>query len=59
MDKKTKILNKNILRPLLDQKKENLICYQKMFLIFMSKDPSNNEMKNLKELELEKLIKKI
>ena len=37
LNKKNKIGNKNLLRPLLNQKKEDLDIFQKMFLIFTLK----------------------
>ena len=53
LSKKSKILNKNIHRPLLDQKKRIYSLLLIMFLIFTSLI-HQMRMRNLKELELEK-----
>ena len=45
LDKKTKINGKNLLRPLIDQKKENLSYIAKHVFNFYVKDPSNNDEK--------------
>jgi len=45
LDKKTKIDNKYLLRPLLDQKKEDLIFISNKVFNFYVQDPSNNDDK--------------
>ena len=45
LDKKTKINGKNLLRPLIDQRKENLSYIAKHVFNFYVKDPSNNDEK--------------
>ena len=48
LSKKTKLQNVTILRPLLDQKKEDLVFISKKVFDFYVKDPTNM-MKNFKE----------
>ena len=55
LDKKTKINNKYLLRPLLDQKKEDLIFISKKIFNFYVQDPSNNNEKYLR-IRMRKLI---
>ena len=55
LDKKTKIENKYLLRPLLDQKKEDLIFISNKVFNFYLQDPSNNEDKYLR-IRIRKLI---
>ncbi len=55
LDKKTKINNKYLLRPLLDQKKEDLIFISKKIFNFYVQDPSNNNEKYLR-IRVRKLI---
>ena len=45
LDKETKIENKNLLRPLLDQKKKDLIFISKSVFNFYVKDPTNKDEK--------------
>ena len=45
LDKKSKIDNMNIYRPLIDQKKDDLILVSKKVFDFYIKDPSNNDEK--------------
>ena len=55
LDKKNKIGNKNLLRPLLDQKKEDLAFISKNVFNFYVKDPTNNDEKYLR-IKIRKLI---
>ena len=55
LDKKTKIDNKFLLRPLLDLKKEDLIFLSKKVFNFYVKDPSNND-KKYQRIKIRKLI---
>ncbi len=55
LDKKNKIGNKNLLRPLLDQKKEDLVFVSKNVFNFYVKDPTNNDEKYLR-IKIRKLI---
>ena len=55
LDKKSKIGNKNLLRPLLNQNKENLIFVSKKVFNFYVKDPSNDDEK-YKRIKVRKLI---
>ena len=56
LDKKNKIGKKNILRPLIDQKKERLKFISKKVFNFYIKDPSNDD-KNFQRTKIRKLIK--
>tara|TARA_B100000989_G_scaffold201083_1_gene152086 strand:+ start:621 stop:1646 length:1026 start_codon:yes stop_codon:yes gene_type:complete len=58
LDKKNKIGEKNILRPLIDQKKENLKFISKKVFNFYIKDPSNNDEK-FQRIKIRKLIKSL
>ena len=55
LSKKNKINNVNLLRPLLDQKKEDLIYLSKHVFDFYVKDPSNEDDKYLR-IKIRKLI---
>ena len=44
-DEKTKINDVNILRPLINQKKEDMLFVSKFVFNFFVNDPSNNEKK--------------
>ncbi len=55
LDKKTKYENIALLRPLLDQKKEDLIFVSKHVFNFFVKDPSNNDEK-YQRIRVRKLI---
>ena len=58
LDKKNTIKGKNLIRPLLDQKKENLIFLSKHVYNFYVKDPSNNDEK-YKRIQIRNLIQKL
>ena len=58
LDKKNKIGNKNLLRPLLNEKKENLIFISKSVFNFYVEDPTNNNEK-YKRIMIRRLIKKL
>ena len=58
LDKKNKIGEKNILRPLIDQKKENLNFISKKVFNFYIKDPSNDDEK-FQRIKIRKLIKSL
>ena len=58
LNKKTKINNKNLFRPLLDQKKEDLIFLSKNIFNFYVKDPSNDDEKYLR-IKVRKLIEEL
>ena len=55
LDKKNKIGNKNLLRPLLDEKKEYLAFISKNVFNFYVQDPTNNDEKYLR-IKIRKLI---
>ena len=55
LDKKTKIKNKNILRPLIGQTKEDLIYISKKVFNFYINDPSNEDEK-YQRIKIRKLI---
>ena len=55
LDKKNKIGNKNLLRPLLDEKKEDLAFISKNVFNFYVQDPTNNDEKYLR-IKIRKLI---
>ena len=55
LEKKTKLNNKYLLRPLLDLKKEDLIFVSKYVFNFYVEDPSNNN-ENYKRIKIRKLI---
>ena len=55
LDKKNKIGNKNLLRPLLDQKKEDLVFISKYVFNFYVDDPTNNDEK-YQRIKIRKLI---
>ena len=56
LSKKTKLQNVTILRPLLDQKKEDLIFICKKVFNFYVKDPSNDDEK-FQRVRIRKLLK--
>ena len=58
MDKKSKIEKMNIYRPLIDQKKDDLILVSKKVFDFYIKDPSNNDEK-FQRIRIRKLIKEL
>ena len=58
LNKKTMINNKNLLRPLLDQKKEDLIFLSKNIFNFYVKDPSNYNEK-YQRIKVRKLIEEL
>ena len=58
LDKKNKIGEKNILRPLIDQKKENLKFISKKVFNFYIKDPSNDDEK-FQRIKIRKLIESL
>jgi len=58
LDKKNKINNKNLLRPLINEKKENLILISKNVFNFYVEDPSNNDEKYQRIL-IRKLLKEL
>ena len=58
LDKRKKIGNKYLLRPLLNEKKENLIFISKTVFDFYIKDPTNNNQK-FKRIMIRELIKKL
>ena len=58
LDKKNKIGDKNLLRPLLDEKKENLIFISKNVFNFYIEDPTNKDEK-YKRIMIRRLIKKL
>jgi len=58
MDKKSKIDKMNIYRPLIDQKKDDLILISKKVFDFYIKDPSNNDEK-FQRIRVRKLIKEL
>jgi len=58
LDKKNKIGDKNLLRPLLDEKKENLIFISKNVFNFYIEDPTNKDEK-YKRIMIRRLIQKL
>ena len=58
LNKKTMINNKNLLRPLLDQKKEDLIFLSKNIFNFYVKDPTNDNEK-YQRIKVRKLIEEL
>ena len=58
MGKKSKIEKMNIYRPLIDQKKDDLILVSKKVFDFYIKDPSNNDEK-FQRIRIRKLIKEL
>ena len=58
LEKKNKSDNINLLRPLLDQKKEDLIFLTKNIFSFYVKDPSNEDTK-YQRIKIRQLIKKL
>ena len=58
LDKKNKIGDKNLLRPLLDEKKKNLIFISKNVFNFYIEDPTNKDEK-YKRIMIRSLIKKL
>ncbi len=58
LDKKSKIDNMNIYRPLIDQKKDDLILVSKKVFDFYIKDPSNNDEK-FQRIRIRKLIEEL
>ena len=58
LDKKSNFYGKNLLRPLLDQKKEDLVYLSKNVFNFYVKDPSNNDEK-YQRIKIRKLIKEL
>ena len=55
LDKKSKVGNKNLLRPLLNENKESLIFLSKKVFNFYVKDPSNED-ENFQRIRIRKLI---
>jgi tRNA(Ile)-lysidine synthase len=58
LDKKAKSGNKNLLRPLLDHKKEDLIFISKNVFNFYVEDPTNKDEK-FKRIRIRKLIREL
>jgi len=58
LDKKSKIESKNLLRPLLDQKKEDLVFLSKYVFDFYVQDPSNEDEK-FQRIKIRKFIKEL
>tara|TARA_Y100001970_G_scaffold55619_1_gene70420 strand:+ start:145 stop:1173 length:1029 start_codon:yes stop_codon:yes gene_type:complete len=58
LDKKSKINNKFLLRPLLDQKKEDLVFLSEKVFNFYVQDPSNNDEK-YQRIKIRKLIQEL
>ncbi len=58
LDKENKIGDKNLLRPLLDQKKEDLVFLSKNVFNFYVQDPTNNDEK-YQRIKIRKLIKEL
>jgi tRNA(Ile)-lysidine synthase len=58
LNKKTMINNKNLFRPLLDQKKEDLIFLSKNIFNFYVKDPTNDNEK-YQRIKVRKLIEEL
>ena len=55
LDKKSKVGNKNLLRPLLNENKESLVFLSKKVFNFYVKDPSNED-ENFQRIRIRKLI---
>ena len=55
LDKKSKIDNTNIYRPLIDQKKDDLVLVSKKIFDFYVRDPSNNDEK-FQRVRIRKLL---
>ena len=55
LDKKSEIYDKNLFRPLLDQKKEDLLFLSKKVFNFYIEDPTNKDQKYLR-IKIRKLI---
>ena len=58
LDKKNKIQNKYLIRPLLDQKKDDLIFLSKHVFNFYVQDPTNKDQK-YKRIQIRNLIKRL
>jgi len=58
LDKKSKISNKNILRPLINEKKEDLVHISKKVFNFYIQDPTNLDEK-FQRIRIRKLIKEL
>ena len=58
LDKKTKIQNKNLIRPLLNQKKDDLTFVSKEVFDFYVNDPSN-ENKQFLRIRIRKLLREL
>ena len=58
LDKKSKINNKNLIRPLINEKKEDLIYISKKVFNFYVQDPSNLDEK-FKRIRIRKLINEL
>lgn len=58
LDKKNKMGKKNLFRPLLDQKKEDLLFLSKNVFSFYVQDPTNNDEK-YQRIKIRKLIKEL
>jgi len=58
LDKRSKIQNKNILRPLIDQKKEDLVYISKKVFNFYVEDPTNLDEK-FQRIRIRKLINEL
>ena len=58
LDKKSKIDNTNIYRPLIDQKKDDLVLVSKKIFDFYVRDPSNNDEK-FQRIRIRKLIEEL
>ena len=58
LDKKKKIEGVNLLRPLIDQKKEDLVFLSKIVFNFYIKDPTNKDPK-YQRIKIRKLIKEL
>ena len=58
LDKRSKIKNKNILRPLIDQKKEDLVYISKKVFNFYVEDPTNLDEK-FQRIRVRKLINEL
>ena len=58
LDKKSKFVNKNLLRPLLDQKKEDLIFLSKYVFNYYVQDPTNKDEK-YQRIKIRRLIEEL
>ena len=58
LDKKNRIRGKNLIRPLLDEKKENLVFLSKYVYNFYVMDPSNQDEK-FKRIQIRNLIQQL